>query len=152
MHGRLGLVVEQACADHELGGVFIHQHDIEVGKDRPVALGPKVENARAGLLVELIAGEVAGGDRRVIGVRGNAQIRQLPLYPGAWTRRIGEKHDEASFRAEGAGRLHRRVIRARAVMHDAPDIDQPGPVALPKLIDGADHGQGGKRERGHGSP
>ena len=125
---------------------------IEAGEDRPVALGAEMEDAGARALAELIAGEVAGGDGGVIGAGGNAELGQLPLHAGARPRRIGQQHDDAALPAEGARRLHRLGISAPSVMHDAPNIDQPGAVALSELLDGGNERQGGERERGHSSP
>ena len=87
--GRLGLVVEQAGADHEIGVFGVAKHDIEAQEDRPVALRSEMKNTRSRLLAELVAGEVAGGDRRIIGVVGDAQLAELLLHARAWSRRIG---------------------------------------------------------------
>ena len=56
---RLGLVVEQAGADDELGVLGIDARDIEAIEDRQVALRSEMEDAGAFVLGELVAGQVA---------------------------------------------------------------------------------------------
>jgi hypothetical protein len=57
--GRLGLVVEQAGADDKLGVPGIDARDVEAVEDRQVALWSEMEDAGAGVLGELVAGQVA---------------------------------------------------------------------------------------------
>ena len=76
---RLGLVVEQPGADDKLGVFGIDAREVEIFEDRQVALRPEMEDARAGVLGELMAGQIAGGDRGVVALLGNAEACQLPL-------------------------------------------------------------------------
>ena len=99
---RLGLVVEQARADHELGVVSSPELDGEALEDRQVALRPEMKHHRALMLGELVAGEVARGDGGVIGIVGDAETAELLLNARARARRVGEEHHDAARRAKAS--------------------------------------------------
>ena len=138
--GLLGLVVEQAGADHELGVLMRPELDIEPVEDRPVALRPEMEHGRAVVLGELVAGEIAGGDGRVIGVVGHAEAAELLLDRRARPRRVGQQHHDAALGAKRARGGDRAGEGAMAVMHHAPDVDQPGAITRAELLDRVEHG------------
>src|SRR4029077_18222897 len=55
---------------------------------------------------------------------------------------IGGEHYDAAPRAKIARRRDRAGERTMAVMHHAPDIDEPGAVARTDLLDRGDHRDG----------
>ena len=77
---RLGLIVEQAGADHEIGVFRIRELHLEAGEDRAVALGAEMEHLSRTMLAKLVPGEIAGCDDRVVNVVGNADAADLFLH------------------------------------------------------------------------
>ena len=123
---RLGLIVEQAGADHEIGLFRIRELHLEAFEDRAVALGAEMEHLGRAVLAKLMPGEIAGCDDRVISIVGDADAADLLLDRGAWPGRVGQQHHDAAFVAEAARGGDGAVMRLVAVMQNTPDIDQPG--------------------------
>ena len=73
---------------------------------------------------------------------GNAEAAQLTLQALARPRRVGEEHDDAVLLAEAARGFDGGWKGAHAVMHHAPNIDEPGGIALAQLSDGAEYRDG----------
>ena len=59
-------------------------------------------------------------------------------------RRVGEQHDDAAAGAEPAAGLAGRLEGARAVVHHAPDVDDPGVAVGRKLGDRGRIGMAGR--------
>ena len=138
--GRLGLVVEQARADNELGRCRLAELDVDPRENGPVALGPEMEDGCALMLFEFVAGEVARGNGRVIGIVRNAKTAELVLDGRTRPRRVRKQNHDAALVAKGARRGDRAREGATTVMHDAPDIDEPGAVTRAQLPDRIEDG------------
>src|SRR5665811_2294396 len=88
-----------------------------------------MEDARALVLAQLVAGEIARGDRGVVGFVGHAKRAELLFDLRTGPRRIRQEHDDAAGLAEGArcGGGARKGVSP--VMHHAPNVDEPRAIA-----------------------
>ena len=138
--GRLDIVVEQARADDQVRVLRSGQRDTGIIEDRQVAFRSEMKDARALVLREFVAREIARRYRGVVGLVRHAELPELVLQVGTGPRRVRQQDDDAAGFPEGAcghGRIGKRVA---PVVHDAPNVDEPDAAAAADLADGLDHG------------
>src|SRR5262249_61735351 len=85
-----------------------------------------MEHARAGVLGELVPGQIAGRHSGVIALIDDAEAPELMLQGRTWPRRVGKEHDDAALLAEASRRIDRGGERPHAVIHHRPTVDEPG--------------------------
>jgi hypothetical protein len=135
---RLGHIIEEAGAADELGLRLGHELRVEAVVEWKVAVGTEMQQSCARPFFDGDAGDVAGGDDRVISVVGNLQGAELLADRPVRTRRVGDEHDPAAAGTESAERLDGARKRCDAVVEDTPDIAEKRIVRFRQFVQPCD--------------
>ncbi len=140
--GRFPGVVVQARADHDLGHIGRRQAHVEAVEQALVALGADVQQRFALPCPDHVAGCVPGRDAAVVSSRIDAERGHVRHHGGERTRGVGEQDDGAAGGPEPGACVHGGLVGACAVVHHAPDVDDPGLAGRGEACNRGQNGDG----------